>query len=86
MTSAGIELEWPLHDAWTALVQVEWETSTLRDLGFSVASDDQWLLWGGLRARLGSGTSLELAIAEDLGPFVSPDFSLWVGLSHSFGR
>lgn len=77
VTSAGVGLEWRLADGLAALVQCEWETSTLRALGFDRAADDQVLLWAGGRAALGSTTAIEFGLGEDLVSFVSPDFTVW---------
>jgi hypothetical protein len=79
VTSAGLAAEIMLLDDLAALVQVEWETSTLRDLGFERVSKDQALIWLGARMRLHRGLHLELAIGEDLERFVSPDVTFWFG-------
>ncbi len=80
---AGVELL--LNDTWSALVQTEYESSTLRNLGFPRAADDQWLLWTGLRARLGDRWRIEGGIGEDLSAFIAPDFTVWMMLSFDFG-
>lgn len=81
VTSAGLGVEAPLHDGVEALVQVEWETSALRDLDIRVTRRDQWLLWVGLRLDLGRECDLELGFGEDLQGLVSPDFTAWLAMS-----
>lgn len=81
VTSAGGAIELPLGADVTALVQVEWETSTLRNLGIPVAERDQLLLWVGGRIQLDRDCSLELSFGEDLAGLVSPDFTAWLGLA-----
>jgi hypothetical protein len=76
----GLGVSVPLGDGFAALMQVEWEASTLRNLGLDRASRDQVLLWFGVRSRLGARLHLELALGEDLSGFVAPDFSLYAGL------
>ncbi len=85
VTSAGLAAEVPLADGATALLQVEWETSTLRELRIPVASRQQLLLWGGLRFDAGGGWDLELGFGEDLLGLVSPDFTAWLSLAWSPG-
>jgi hypothetical protein len=81
VTSAGITIEAPLDDGVAALLQVEWETSTLRELGLQVTDRDQWLLWGGLRVAVGRGWQLELGFGEDLQGLASPDFTAWLAMA-----
>ena len=52
MTSAAFSIEVPLDPSLHLLVQTEWESSTLRDLGPKVAEHEQMLLWIG--APIGS--------------------------------
>ena len=67
-------------------LQTQVESSVLRDLGFDRAADSQWLLWGGFRVACDDHTFIELALGEDLGPYVSPDFTLWAAVSTRLGR
>ncbi len=84
--SGGLGVVLPLGAGLEALGQVEWETSTLRELGFDRAARDQVLLWVGARADLGRGFALECAIGEDLAGFVAPDFTAFAGVSWQPGR
>jgi hypothetical protein len=86
VTSAALGAELALLDGLTLLAHAEWETSTLRDLGFDRVEDDQWLLWSGLRVALGARTRLELALGEDLSSYIAPDFTIHAALSTTFGR
>jgi hypothetical protein len=86
VTAAGLSWEAPLDDWISALVQVEYETSTLRDLGVRVAARDQVLLWVGARAELADRWDVEFAFGEDLQGNVSPDFTAWVGVVFAPGR
>ena len=91
MRTAGVELgdvasldlgaEVAVTDDLAVLVQSQFESSSLRELGFSQVADDQWLLWVGLRGRLSERSRIEFAIGEDLSRYVSPDFSAWLALS-----
>ena len=83
VTSAGLAAEVPLSDGLTALVQVEWETSTLRALDLPVVTRDQLILWVGGRMALDTGFDLELGFGEDLQGLVSPDFTVWAGMAWS---
>ena len=80
VTSAGVAVEVPLATDLHAFAQVEWETSTLRELHLAAVSRDQVLLWLGGRLQVGAGAAIELAIGEDLVWRISPDFTLWLGL------
>jgi hypothetical protein len=72
---------------WLSLhLQTQVESSVLRDLGFDRAADVQWLLWSGFRIACSDTTFLELALGEDLGPYVSPDFTLWAAMGTRWGR
>ncbi len=82
VTSGGLTGEMPIWDGWNAVVQVEWERSTLRDLGFSRAADDHWNLWTGMRVDVGDRTRLEVSLGEDLESFIGPDFTIWIALLH----
>lgn len=86
VTAAEVGAELPLLPGFAALVQVQWENSTLRQLGFPRAARDQLLIWAGGRIDLGSGFATELSVGEDLASFVSPDFSLWWSLVYVPGR
>jgi len=81
VTSAGLAAEVPLGALLTALVQVEWETSTLRRLRIPTTDREQCLLWVGGRFQLDQDTSLEIGFGEDLIGLVSPDFTAWLGMA-----
>lgn len=81
VTSAGLSAELPLDAGVAALLQIEWETSTLRRLDLPVTARDQLLLWAGLRADAGRGWNVEIGFGEDLRGLVSPDFSAWLGMA-----
>lgn len=81
VTSAGVGFEWPLADGLGALVQIEWETSTLRELDFPTVARDQVLLWLGGRWRIDDRWSMEVGFGEDLQGYVSPDFTAWIGVA-----
>lgn len=85
VTSAHAGLELALTNDWTALVQVEANTATLRDLNFPRVANDAWLLWTGVRYRATPRLSLDFAVGEDLTPYIAPDFTLVVGMSYAFG-
>lgn len=80
VTSLGLGLELPLATDLHALVQVEWETSTLRRLGVRSAGREQFLLWFGARYELAAGLGVEVGFGEDLHGLVSPDFTAWLGM------
>jgi hypothetical protein len=80
VTSLGIAAELQLDDGLCGLVQLEWETSTLRDLAISVVDREQLMLWLGARIDLGARWSMEVGFGEDLRGLVSPDFSAWLGM------
>ena len=84
VASFGLGAEMVLSDTWSLLVQTEYESSVLRNLDFPRVSDDQWLLWVGGRARF-DRWYFEVAIGEDLSPFVAPDFSIWLSMTFDFG-
>jgi len=81
VSSFGLGAELPLSRDLHALVQVEYETSTLRDLGPSVASRDQMLLWVGGRYQPTPQWGVEVGFGEDLIGLVSPDFTAWLAVS-----
>lgn len=81
VTSAGSALELPLLADLSGLVQVEWETATLRDLEFDRAAGDQMLLWLGGRLRVDRDLFVELTFGEDLLRSVSPDFTIWIAMA-----
>lgn len=85
VTSFGLGAELSLGPHWSLLAQSEYENSALRRLPIDIASDDQWLLWVGARARLGGGASAEVGFGEDLISYVAPDFVAWVSLRWAFG-
>ncbi|MEZ5967304.1 MAG: DUF3187 family protein [Planctomycetota bacterium] len=67
------------------LLQTQWETSVLRDLAIARAANEQWLLWAGFRVACSEHTFLELALGEDIGAYVSPDFTLWASFGGQVG-
>lgn len=81
VTSAGLGFEYPLTDDLQALLQCEWENSTLRQVGTGRAGRDQVLLWLGGRLRLRQDLYLELSIGEDLRGYASPDVTAWLALA-----
>jgi len=85
VTALGCGGSLAVADGVTLIVQTQWETSVLRDLGFARAADPQWLLWAGVRVACADHTFLELALGEDIGPYVSPDFTLWAACGTVFG-
>lgn len=80
VTAADFGAELPLLPGCAAVVQLGWETSTLRDLDFARAARQQLLLWSGARIDLAADWQLELSVGEDLAAFVSPDFTAWASL------
>lgn len=80
VTSLGCGCELPLTGSLHALVQVEWETSTLRRLGVPSAAREQFLLWVGGRYELADGLGLEVGFGEDLQGLASPDFTAWLSI------
>lgn len=80
VTALGLGLEFGVTDRLGALVQVEWETSTLRGLDLARTQREQVLLWLGGRWQIGDRWHLEFALGEDLQGFASPDFTLWLSL------
>ena len=85
VSAAGVALELPVHEDWNVLVQVEWESSTLRNLGPRVAANDQALLWVGGRWTPDPSWSLEFSFGEDLLEQASPDFTAWLGMEWRLG-
>lgn len=85
VTALGIGAELPLTERLSALVQFEYETSTLRDLSLRAASRKQFLIWIGGRWQLPWG-ALELGFGEDIQAFVSPDFTAWLGFTTPIGN
>lgn len=81
VTSLGGAVELPLGDTLAALVQVEWETSTLRELDIPVVSRDQLLLWVGGRLCVADEWNVEIGFGEDLQGLVSPDFTAWLSVA-----
>jgi len=76
---AGVEIH--LQDGLAAIAQLQWETSTLRYLGFERVADDQVLLWIGARLRLDGDWFVEASLGEDLQAFVSPDVTFWLSMA-----
>lgn len=66
-------------------MQIEYETSTLRDLAVQAAERDQFLLWAGARWRAGERWAVEIGFGEDLQGKVSPDFTAWLGITTVIG-
>ncbi|MGK0303733.1 MAG: hypothetical protein ACI89X_004632 [Planctomycetota bacterium] len=81
VTSAALGVELPLATDLHAMVQVEWETSTLRGLGPQVAARDQALLWVGGRYQSSPEWSVEVGFGEDLVGLASPDFTAWLAFA-----
>lgn len=81
VSSAGLACELPLFETLHALVQVEWETSTLRNLGPDEAGRSQLLAWFGGRWAPSPDWSVELALGEDLRGYASPDVTAWLGMT-----
>ncbi|MCA8964615.1 MAG: DUF3187 family protein [Planctomycetes bacterium] len=86
VSAAGIGVELPWAVDFAALVQLGFETSTLRELDLREANQDQLLLWVGGRWQVASAWSLEFAFGEDLIGHVSPDFTAWIGATWLPGR
>lgn len=85
VTSVGLAIEAPLDTGLAGLLQFEWETSTLRDLGIRTTTRDQLLLWAGFRLGLDTDTTVEVGFGEDLIGLVSPDFTAWLALTWTPG-
>lgn len=85
VTALGLGVDYRLFAGFTLHLQAQWETSTLRGLGFDRTADPHLLLWSGGRFALGPRTFLELGIGEDLMPYISPDFSVWAAVGTTFG-
>jgi hypothetical protein len=81
VTSLGGAVELPLGDTLAALVQVEWETSTLRQLDLAIVAREQLLLWVGGRWQLDPDWAVEIGFGEDLQGLVSPDFTAWLSVA-----
>jgi hypothetical protein len=81
VTSAGLAAELPLTATLHGLVQVEYETSTLRDLPVLAVERDHLLLWVGARWRASQRWAVEVGFGEDLQALVSPDFTAWLGFT-----
>jgi len=86
VSSLGLAAELPLADALQVLAQVEWETSTLRELGFPAEARDQLLLWVGGRWWPSDDWAVEIGFGEDLQGLVSPDFTVWLAVVWQPGR
>ena len=85
VTSLGVAVELPLSEDLHALVQAEWETSTLRDLGPRVAERQQVLLWVGGRWTPTPEWAVEVGFGEDLIGLASPDFTAWLAFQWTPG-
>ncbi len=81
VTSLGLGAEVPLHQRLNAFAQLEWESSTLRNLAVPEAQHDQLLLWCGGRWRAGPRWAIEIGFGEDLRSLASPDFTAWLGFT-----
>jgi hypothetical protein len=79
VTSIGLATELPLSAALHAFVQLEWETSTLREIDLHELQRAHLLLWLGGRLRVAEHWGVEIGLGEDLQGLVSPDFTLWLG-------
>jgi hypothetical protein len=82
--SLGVGGEIALLDRLSALVQVEWERSLLRELDDSHAGKDQAMVAFGGRYRFARSASIEFGVMEDLVAEVSPDITLHLALSLAF--
>ncbi|MFN3240452.1 MAG: DUF3187 family protein [Planctomycetota bacterium] len=85
VTSIGGAIELPLSQDLAAIVQAEWETSTLRELGPRVASREQLLLWVGGRWNPTPDWAVEIGFGEDLIGLASPDFTAWLAFQWTPG-
>lgn len=81
VTSVGVAAELPLTRCLHAFTQVEFETSTLRNLDLRATEREQVLAWLGARWVVADRYGVELAFGEDLRGFVSPDFTAWIGFT-----
>ncbi|HEB54629.1 MAG TPA: DUF3187 family protein [bacterium] len=86
VTSAAVGTELPLASDLHALVQVEYETSTLRRLGPAVASREQVYLWVGGRYQPEPSLGIEIGFGEDLVGMASPDFTAFFAMVWTPGR
>lgn len=80
VVSLGAGAELPLTAELHALVQVEWENSTLRHFGLRTTDRDQILLWVGGRWFPIRQLGFEVGLGEDLQGLASPDFTAWFGM------
>jgi hypothetical protein len=85
VTSLGLAAELPLFADLHAFVQVEWESSTLRNFNLPVTDRDQVNLWIGGRWQADANVGIEVGFGEDLQGKVSPDFTAWLSLVWSPG-
>jgi hypothetical protein len=85
VTSAGVGVEAALAEHTAFLVQVLFDTATLRDLSFGEVEDPQWTIWFALRHRLGERFWVEGGFGEDLAPDAPPDFTAWLGFVFDLG-
>ncbi len=81
VTSIALGIEMPLLENLHAFTQVEFETSTLRDLGLRTTEREQVLIWAGGRYGFGAEQrcAIEFGIGEDLRGYASPDVTVWLG-------
>lgn len=80
VTALGLGAELPLADDLHAFLQVEGETSALRNFGLPVTDRNQVLLWVGGRWQLATAVGIEIGFGEDLQGLASPDFTAWLGV------
>ncbi len=85
VTSAGLSAEWAFAEDVSAVGQIEWETSTLRNLDLDRAANDQWLLWTGVRYHFADRWRVDASIGEDLRGFIAPDFTAWLTVGVDLG-
>ena len=85
VTAAGLAVELPVTLDWSAVLQLEYDRSTLRNLRFDRAADDQTVLWAAARAALGDDAYLEFGLGEDLATYIAPDFTLWIAIRFGLG-
>jgi hypothetical protein len=95
MRDAGISLDdGPLFDLGAEvlltdrlglLALAQFDTAGLGANDFGRVTDDQWLLWFGLRQRLGSRSHLEFGLGEDLSRYVAADFTAFLNFRFAIG-
>jgi len=85
VTSAGVGAETALAEHTFLLMQILFDTSTLRQLDFDRVSDPQWTLWFGLRHHMGERFAVEVGFGEDLSTDGPPDFTAWLAFIFELG-